>query len=300
MEAIDCVLDTLWELWCAAVDAAPTCGLSDLLEREMHALNGIKLGLIQLPQTTLDSAEEAFATWVERLQSLILDAKEHIRAGASDEALRRLDIVSVALTTYSATRRLRTGAVAEWTRLAHGGDPAEQRWPAARYQHVYKRNQDLPRFEFNWIEDWLLAGRNPLTVLDVQLLDALGVTHVLDLREEAEWMPPRFGEEALEAMAGMELKRSHLPVRDGFSPSPEQFDAACEFLSAVGRESGARVYVHCRGGMERTACILTAYYVQRSGKPWEDVLVELQRRRPKFRLWPDQERGLREWTKYKL
>lgn len=296
MEAIDCVLGTLGELWSIAANAAPTCGLSYLLECELHALNGIRLGLLQPPQTTLESADHALIGWLDHLQSWVSNAEGQIRAGATDEALRTLDAVSVALTTYRATRQLRMLAVAEWTRLANGDDQPEERWPAERHQQVYSSKRDLPRFEFNWIEDWLLAGRNPLTVLDVQLLKALGVTHVLDLREEKEWTPPKFGAEALEAVANMALKRLHLPVRDGFSPSPEQFEAACDFLSSVEREPGARAYVHCRGGMERTACVLTAYYVKRSGQPWQDVLAQLQRRRPKFRLWPDQERGLREWT----
>ncbi|MEW8979274.1 MAG: dual specificity protein phosphatase family protein [Symbiobacterium sp.] len=296
LQAIQTVLWAYETLTDTLLSAAPTSGLSHVLALELHALHGGPEDLRRPPQTTLHSAEEALIDWLNRLQSVVASARDQVRAGEVDETLHTLDSVSAALVTYSAARRMRLDMLGEWARLADGGDVTADCWPAQRHRRVYTSSADLPRFEFSWIEDWLLAGRNPLTALDVKLLVALGVTHILDLREEKEWTPPKFGAEALDAIASMGLKRLHLPVRDGFSPSPEQFEAACDFLASVEHGRGERVYVHCRGGMERTACVLTAYVARRSGEPWQAVLAQLQRRRPKFRLWPDQERGLREWT----
>jgi protein tyrosine phosphatase (PTP) superfamily phosphohydrolase (DUF442 family) len=168
--------------------------------------------------------------------------------------------------------------------------------PAALSHDQVYATPGLPAFEFDRIEDWLLAGRNPLTAVDVDRLLALGVTNVLDLREEMEWLPPRFGAEAVAALQARGVQRLHLPVADTRGPSPEQFDAACEFLKQAEQRPGARVYVHCRGGWERTAAVLIAYYVRRDGLPWRDALRWLQGQRDKFRLWPEQEAAVRAWT----
>jgi atypical dual specificity phosphatase len=293
LQEINDVIDTLGELWRTAADAAPGCDLSGIVACELHGLAGINIGVIRLPETTLESADSGLIAWLNHLQATVAGARERIRAGAKGEGLLALDTVSLALTTYSATRRLRMHAIGEWTRLAHDGDAVHERWPVRRHREVYS-TPHLPRFECRWIEDWLLAGRNPLTVLDVELLQALGITHVLELREEKEWWRPRFGTEAVEALEGWD--RLHLPVVDTHAPSPEQFEAACAFLSSVEREPGARVYVHCRAGRERTASILTAYYARRSGRPWQEMLRQLRRRRPEFGLWPEQEAAVRDWT----
>jgi atypical dual specificity phosphatase len=164
------------------------------------------------------------------------------------------------------------------------------------HQQVYATS-GLPAFEFDRIEDWLLAGRNPLTAIDVEQMLAQGVTHVLDLREEQEWRHPRFGAEAVAALQARGVERLHLPVVDTLGPSPEQFEAACAFLAAAERQPGARVYVHCRGGWERTAAVLTAYVARRDALPWRDALCLLQGQRDKFRLWPAQETAVRAWTR---
>ena len=62
-----------------------------------------------------------------------------------------------------------------------------------RHRSVYA-TPGLPGFEVHDVDDRLLAGRNPLTVVDAAELSSRGVTHVLDLREEHEWRGAgRFG-----------------------------------------------------------------------------------------------------------
>jgi hypothetical protein len=61
-----------------------------------------------------------------------------------------------------------------------------------RHGEVY--GERLAPFEADWVTDRVLAGRNCLTAWDVhQLVTDNHITHVLDLREEHEWTPPRVG-----------------------------------------------------------------------------------------------------------
>jgi hypothetical protein len=57
--------------------------------------------------------------------------------------------------------------------------------------------KNLPPFNYDWVDERVMAGRNPLTCGDVQLLQTFGITHILDLREAREWAPPKFGAEAI-------------------------------------------------------------------------------------------------------
>src|SRR3972149_11387542 len=85
----------------------------------------------------------------------------------------------------------------------------------ARHETIYEE-WGLPRFVHWPVAERVLAGRNPLSEEDVLQLGALGVTHVLDLREEREWADPgRFGREAVEALYRDGIERRSVPIRDG-------------------------------------------------------------------------------------
>src|SRR5262249_6017467 len=137
----------------------------------------------------------------------------------------------------------------------------------------------------------------PLTARDVQLLAAEGVTHVLDLREEHEWSPPKAGREALQAMERFGMKRLNVPVEDATAPSTADLNAACRFIDEALQDPEARVFVHCRGGRERTAAVLVCHYARRHGVPWNEALAALRKGRPELRLLRDQERAVREWLR---
>lgn len=142
-----------------------------------------------------------------------------------------------------------------------------------------------------------MAGRNPLTCRDVEALSALGITHILDLREPREWAPPKFGAEAVEEIERCGLQRLNLVVRDMREPTVEALDIACQFFDDALKTAENRIYVHCRAGMERTAAILIAYYARRHGVSYDDALSKLRASRPIFAPLPDQERAVRQWLK---
>jgi atypical dual specificity phosphatase len=76
------------------------------------------------------------------------------------------------------------------------------------------------------------------------------------------------------AVAGYGFASLHIPVRDMTAPSPEQFDAALDFIDRQ-RASGRRVLVHCLVGQGRTGVILAAYLI-RAGMPPADAISHLR------------------------
>ena len=153
----------------------------------------------------------------------------------------------------------------------------------------------LPAFEMEWLDRRIAAGRNPLSTRDVAQLRAAGITHVLDLREEAEWSAPRFGAPAVEAMAKMGINRMHLPVADRGAPDALDFDRAVAWIDKALAQSNAKVYLHCRAGMERTAAIAIAFWVAREGISYDAAFRNLKGKRAILQPLPNQERAVKAW-----
>lgn len=155
----------------------------------------------------------------------------------------------------------------------------------------------IPPFEYNRINARILAGRNPLTVEDMECLHKEGVTHVLDLRESHEWMPPRMGEAAVAYQMQNGLRRCHLPIVDVSAPQPQAFETAVAFLEEALSEPDTQVYVHCRAGMERTAAVLMAYFAICEGTSCHIALQGLQRSRAKFQPLRHQVQAVETWLR---
>jgi len=153
----------------------------------------------------------------------------------------------------------------------------------------------IPRFECDWITDRVKAGPNPLTADDVRSLVDDGITHVLDLREPGEWSPPQVGQGALDEMTARGIVRLHLPIEDTGAPTLEGLDAAVAFIDNALADPTARVYVHCRAGMERTACVLVAWHARAHGVDYRKALKTLRKARPILSPLPEQEDVTREW-----
>lgn len=136
----------------------------------------------------------------------------------------------------------------------------------AAHQKVYQDN-GIPPLRHWRVTDTVLAGRNPLTELDVVELRDLGITHVLDLREESEWRGSgREGQDAVVAIAARGIERLAVEIPDGGAPTRAAFTTACGWLEAIHQANpGARIYVHCRAGLERTAVILAAWLGAQQG-----------------------------------
>ena len=156
----------------------------------------------------------------------------------------------------------------------------------------------IPAFDWAPLDARVACGRNPLTEDDAAELAAAGVTHVLDLREPREWTGDgKIGAAALEAFARHVVERRSVPIPDGAAPEPADFAAALGFLDAAHARPGARLYVHCRGGIERTGAILAAWYAWREDLDPLDGLVELVARVPRLAPLPSQARAAAAWLR---
>ena len=170
---------------------------------------------------------------------------------------------------------------------------------ALRQHHRAYAAKSLPAFEYEWVTDRIMAGRNPLTGRDIALLSGLGITRVLDLREPHEWASPKLGTEALEEIDRLGLQRLNVPIRDTKEPIGDELDSACSFLKETLSSANNRVYVHCRAGRERTAVVLIAYHARHNRISYEEALAQLRRGRPALKPLPDQEDTVRQWLNSK-
>lgn len=109
------------------------------------------------------------------------------------------------------------------------------------------------RADYARVAPWLLVG----PVLDSSGYAALaeeGVTHVLDLRDEASDDPS--------AMRRLNLEWRRVPIRDRTAPTREQLADINAWLDASEPEQ-AVLYVHCEGGLGRAPTIAIALLMQR-------------------------------------
>ena len=166
---------------------------------------------------------------------------------------------------------------------------------------VYATTPGLPAFAYRAIgRTRLWHGRNPLTASDVEALRAVGITHLLDLREPHEWgvRSSFVGGEAVAALTAPEtgIVRENIAIGDGGVPTPKQFAAGCAFIeNALHGNPDARVYVHCRMGLQRTAAILAAYYARAHGITAHEALNTLNEQGAILDPTAAQLRATREW-----
>jgi len=149
----------------------------------------------------------------------------------------------------------------------------------------------MGRLEYTRLNDSLLAGRMPVSERHVETLRAEGVTTVINLCEDREyWDGERQAVAAACARAGITELR--LPVIDGSTVSA----AVLEEAAAAAAGDGV-VYVHCRGGRERSAAVTIALLAAASGTSVDEAHERALGLRPGFRPLPWQVEGVRSWLR---
>jgi atypical dual specificity phosphatase len=146
----------------------------------------------------------------------------------------------------------------------------------------------VARLDYTRLHDSLLAGRMPVSERDIETLRAEGVTIVLNLCEDREyWDGERDAVSAACARAGIAELR--IPVIDGATVPAQALD------EAVAAASDGVVYVHCRGGRERSAAVTIAVLAAASGSTVDEAHELAVSLRPGFRPLPWQVEGVRTW-----
>lgn len=164
-----------------------------------------------------------------------------------------------------------------------------------RHEAIYA-DHVVPEFRFWQVGERLWAGRNPLSEQDLRELAERSVTHVLDLREEAEWNGPgRFGGEAVASAAALGIERLSVPIGDYSAPGDTAFTRAAAWLDARYAEPGSVVFAHCRAGLQRTPTILGAWLARREGIGFGEAVERLRRDGYPGRPLPEQRVAAERW-----
>jgi atypical dual specificity phosphatase len=146
----------------------------------------------------------------------------------------------------------------------------------------------VARLNYHRLGPSLLAGAMPFSGEHVTALHGEGVTAVINLCQEREYWD---GELELVRAAYREhgIEEHHLPVIDGSTVSPEILDAAVRLAA------DNTLYVHCRGGRERSATVATAVIAHAEQVSVDRALERAVERRPVFKPLPWQMTALRSW-----
>jgi protein-tyrosine phosphatase len=146
---------------------------------------------------------------------------------------------------------------------------------------------------FQEVYDDLFVGAYPLDEDDVAALSGVGIRRVLNLTEDVEYRPRdrRAVERALTA-AGIEEQRLRLTDYGGLPQ--EALEAAVHEVGAW-LDQGARTYLHCRAGWQRSAAVAAGVVAVRTGMEIDEALAYVQRRKPSADPLPHQRDDLRRW-----
>jgi protein-tyrosine phosphatase len=146
---------------------------------------------------------------------------------------------------------------------------------------------------FAVVLDDLLVGAYPLDRDDVDALTDVGIERVLNLTEDDEYRPgDRPAVERALHEAGIEERRLSLTDYGGLPPNV--LEVAVREVNGW-LDEGARAYLHCRAGWQRSAAVAAGVVAVRTGREIDDALAYVQRRKPSADPLPHQRADLRRW-----
>jgi tyrosine-protein phosphatase SIW14 len=169
---------------------------------------------------------------------------------------------------------LRAGALAlvvsfaTLTALAGGGAPAA----ATVAEIVSSRTSSmgpmrLPGIKlgnFGVVNGRIFRGAQPGSK-DYAALSAVGITTIIDLREDAKSSARRDAEAA-------GLRYINIAIKGHGTPTDAQ---AAAFIAAVNDPANGVVYTHCAGGRHRTGSMIAAYRMSEDGWSLEQAYSEM-------------------------
>jgi protein-tyrosine phosphatase len=115
-------------------------------------------------------------------------------------------------------------------------------------------------------------GCLPLTG-DVERLNNIGIKYVVNMC--AEYNGPR------KAYKKYNMEQLHLPTVDSTAPSLETIEKAMKFMKEA-CENNEEIFVHCKGGMGRSATIVFCHLVVNEKMSPENALKLLKEKRPEI------------------
>jgi protein-tyrosine phosphatase len=148
-------------------------------------------------------------------------------------------------------------------------------------------------YGFAEILDDLVIGAFPGDAEDVSMLGWLEVQRVVNLVEDEEYREgDRAAVEAALSAAGIPERR--LKFTDFGNLPAEGLEAAVQEV-CLGLREGARTYLHCRAGQQRSAIVAAGVVALRQGVDVDEALEFVQQRKPSAAPLPHQREDLRRW-----
>lgn len=130
------------------------------------------------------------------------------------------------------------------------------------------------------VDDNVWAGEYPVweweqgaRIRQLKLFTDFGINYFLDLTENGEM--PEYA-----SLLENHIKRHTFPIPNGCIPNSvrwvvDLFRIIDNYLSTT---VGAKLYIHCVGGVGRTGTIVACYYIYFKGMSADDALAEMRRR----------------------
>jgi protein-tyrosine phosphatase len=148
-------------------------------------------------------------------------------------------------------------------------------------------------YGFAEILDDLVIGAYPTDSDDIAMLDWLGVKRILNLVEDEEYRP---GERVVveTALRTTGIEEHRIALTDYAGLPQEELEEA--FTTVTGwLDEGARTYVHCRAGWQRSAVVAAAVVAVRKELDIESALAFVKRAKPSADPLEHQREDLHRW-----
>ncbi|MDQ6605244.1 MAG: dual specificity protein phosphatase family protein [Actinomycetota bacterium] len=148
-------------------------------------------------------------------------------------------------------------------------------------------------YGFAEILDELMIGAYPTDSDDIAMLDWLGVKRILNLVEDEEYRP---GERAVVdgALRAAGIEEQRISLTDYAGLPAEELETAVSTVTGW-LDDGARTYVHCRAGWQRSAAVAAGVVAVRKGLDIEDALAFVKRAKPSADPLEHQREDLQRW-----
>jgi protein-tyrosine phosphatase len=148
-------------------------------------------------------------------------------------------------------------------------------------------------YGFAEILDDLVIGAFPGDAEDVSMLDWLGVERVVNLVEDEEYREADRGA-VVAALSAAGITEQRVKFTDFGNLPADELEAAVQEVCRDLRE-GARTYLHCRAGQQRSAVVAAGVVALSHGVDVDEALEFVRQQKPSAAPLPHQLEDLRRW-----
>ena len=138
-------------------------------------------------------------------------------------------------------------------------------------------------FKYSLITNQIALGQSP-SIFGISILYLKNYHYILNLR-----VSKKYGNLILN-----KFKIKNIPVEEFHSPTLEQLEEGANFINdAITKNK--KIYIHCREGISRAPCFLTAYLIKYQKMNFEDAVEFIKRKRYFINLLPEQIKKINEF-----